>query len=118
MTEAELGVFRRKVLAKLLPKNLFGGPVGNCYATSEAIYHLVGGKAAGWKPMRMKVNDGSHWFLKHASGVILDVTAAQFGHDRVPIDYSTARGCGFLTKQPSTRARRLMQRLVFSEEVV
>lgn len=115
-TGMTMAQWRRKRLANLLPKRLFGGNVGNCYATSEALYHLLGGKAAGWKPMRMKVNGGTHWFLKHKSGVILDATAAQFGHDYSEVDYSTAVGCGFLTKGPSKKARRLMARLVFCEE--
>lgn len=119
--EERLAKFRREVLlprlARMLPKRLFGGPVGNCYATSEALYHLLGGKKAGWKPMRMQVDGGNHWFIMHVpSGCIVDATAAQFGHQRVRLDYSTAVGCGWLTKKPSKRARRLMQRLVFSEE--
>jgi hypothetical protein len=29
---------------------------GNCYYTSEALYHILGGKAAGWKPMRITMD--------------------------------------------------------------
>ena len=99
-----------------LPRSLFWPPRqnGNCYATSEALYHLLGGKAAGWTPMTMKMNGGSHWFLRHASGIILDATAAQFRGQHVP--YETARGKGFLTKNPSRRARLLMRDLVFVED--
>lgn len=98
-------------VTRLLPRRY--GPVGNCYHTSEALYHLLGGKEAGWTPMRMRVNGGSHWFLRHRSGLILDATVAQFGRR---IDYSTAVGCGFLTKRPSKRARAMMEKLVFVEE--
>lgn len=112
----DLLAFRMKRIAEQLPSNLFGGPVGNCYTTSEALYHLLGGKAAGWKPMFVYVNGGPHWFLKHQTGVIVDATAAQFGHDGEMPDYSKARGKGFLTRLPSRRARRLMATLVFSEE--
>lgn len=74
---------------------------GNCYVTSEALYHLLGGKESGWKPMNMKHEGESHWFLKHKSGLILDATASQF---KKKPDYQKARGRGFLTKQPSLRA--------------
>lgn len=91
---------------------------GNCYVTSEALYHLLGGKAAGWKPMTMRVYDPlgrimpTHWFLKHESGLILDATAKQF-YD--PLDYSQARGRGFLTKKPSKRARELMDKMLWAD---
>lgn len=86
---------------------------GNCYVTSEAAYHLLGGKKAGWKPMRMRVDNDTHWFLKHESGLILDLTARQFS---VKLDYSKARGSGFLTKQPSKRAFKLMQSMVWQND--
>lgn len=83
---------------------------GNCYVTSEAVYHLLGGKAGGWKPMRIYHERTTHWFLKHESGLILDLTWGQF--KRMP-KYEKAVGSGFLTKQPSKRARELIQRLVW-----
>lgn len=86
---------------------------GNCYVTSEALYHLLGGKAAGWLPMRTRHEGDSHWFLRHSSGLILDATASQF---RELPDYSRARGCGFLTRQPSRRAARLMAELVYQNK--
>jgi hypothetical protein len=86
------------------------GMRGNCYVTSEALYHLLGGKQAGWKPMCMKTDIGSHWFLKHKSGLILDATAWQF---MTPPDYSKAKGKGFLTKEPSERALNLMETLLW-----
>lgn len=82
---------------------------GNCYVASEALYHLLGGKFAGWKPMQMRIAGGSHWFLKHRSGVILDPTRDQFS--MLP-DYHLARGRGFLTKQPSKRAVVLMAHIM------
>ena len=84
---------------------------GNCYAVSEAAYHILGGKRAGWTPMCMKLSaGGSHWFLKHTSGIIVDLSVKQF--EGVP-DYSKAKGCGFLTKQPSQRARLLMSAMTW-----
>ncbi len=77
---------------------------------SEALYHILGGKAAGWKPMRMRVKGDTHWFLRHASGLLLDPSVRQF--DITP-NYSRARGSGFLTKGPSKRARALMDEMTW-----
>jgi hypothetical protein len=84
---------------------------GNCYVTSEALFHLLGGKAAGWTPMSVRTDTDVHWFLKHSSGMILDATAAQFG-GHLP-DYTQARGRGFLTRRPSKRAAALMERMLW-----
>lgn len=83
---------------------------GNCYSTSEALYHLLGGKRAGWKPMRVFHENDMHWYLQHKNGMILDATAKQF---KTQPDYSKGVGCGFLTRQPSKRAQALMQLLVW-----
>jgi hypothetical protein len=40
----------------------------------------------------MKHLGSSHWFLKHESGYILDLTSNQF---KVPLDYNKARGAAF-----------------------
>lgn len=83
---------------------------GNCYAASEALYHLLGGKKAGWKPMRVRYAGDMHWFLRHESGLIVDPTRTQFL--RTP-PYHKAIGCGFLTRQPSYAARELMRQMVW-----
>jgi hypothetical protein len=82
---------------------------GHCYAASEALYHLWG-KENGFKPHRIEVEDPvlgwvGHWYLAKGKRV-LDITAKQFNFK---IDYSEGRGCGFLTKQPSKRARAIME---------
>lgn len=83
---------------------------GNCYVASEALYHLLGGKTAGWTPMTIKYEGDTHWFLKHSSGLILDPTVSQF---KEPPPYEKARGRGFLTKAPSKRAQGLMEKIVW-----
>ena len=87
---------------------------GNCYVASEALYHILGGKPAGWTPMQMRTEDDSHWFLKHESGLIIDPSALQF--KKLP-DYSKARGRGFLTKKPSKRTLVLMDMITWSGEL-
>lgn len=94
---------------------------GNCYVTCEALYHLLGGKAAGYTPHTVRHEGAVHWYLVcdlHAPAdrrakretFILDPTASQF---KRPPPYSKGRGRGFLTREPSRRARSLMQTLVW-----
>lgn len=85
---------------------------GNCYVTCEALYHLLGGKAKGWTPMCVRYRGDTHWWLKHTSGVVLDPTVSQF---KKPPPYNKGRGKGFLTKDPSRRARALMDQMVWSD---
>lgn len=90
---------------------------GNCYAASEALYHIMGGKKAGWKPMRFPLvgpnkRMDTHWFLKHVSGLVIDISVRQF---KTKPDYRDAVGSGFLTKKPSKRARRLINELTWQQ---
>ena len=95
---------------------------GNCYYASEALYHLLAGKKSGWKPMQMTLSGafcGSHWFLKHSSGLILDASKRQFsvpGGKGYKPNYNKARGRGFLTKRPSIEARRLIRSMTWYQE--
>lgn len=81
---------------------------GHCYVASEALYHLMGGKGAGLTPQFVRHEDQPHWFLRHQDGTIVDPTAEQFG---TPVPYDQARGCGFLTKNPSRRAQVVLDRM-------
>lgn len=81
---------------------------GHCYVASEVLYHQLGGKAEGWTPQTVKHEGGSHWYLKHQDGTIIDPTCDQFV---TPVDYEAGRGCGFLTPQPSKRSQVVLNRL-------
>lgn len=78
---------------------------GHCYVASEALYHLLGGSDAGWKPMFIRHEDAPHWFLTNLDGKIVDPTADQF---ETPVPYEQGIGKGFLTKQPSARAQQVI----------
>jgi len=80
---------------------------GHCYVASEAIFHLLGGKPAGYQPMRVRHEDDSHWFLTGPDGAVIDATAEQFS---TPVPYGSARRAAFLTQRPSARAVTLMSR--------
>lgn len=80
---------------------------GHCYVASEALYHMLGGRAEGWKPMHVRHEGQAHWYLQRGDE-ILDATWDQF---REPPVYSAGRGKGFLTKRPSKRAVILIKRV-------
>ena len=80
---------------------------GHCYVASEALYHMLGGKASGWKPASVRHEDSVHWFLRR-DGHVLDLTGDQF---EAPPPYAAARGRGFLTRSPSKRAAELIRRM-------
>ena len=80
---------------------------GHCYVASEALYHLLGSR--DWVPCNIQHEGGPHWYLKNkVTGEILDATAGQF---ETPVPYEKGRGKGFLTKEPSKRAKELLSRL-------
>jgi hypothetical protein len=91
---------------------------GNCYTVSEAAYHILGGKVAGWKPayVHMPNEKVCHWFLIHSSGLVLDLSRQQFFGRRKP-NYMKAIGSGFLTKYPSKAARKMMSLMTWKEEI-
>jgi hypothetical protein len=94
---------------------------GNCYVTCEALYHLLGGKEAGYVPHTVRHEGDVHWYLVHdvytgpswgsdTEHIIIDPTAVQF---KTTPPYHLGRARGFLTKQPSKRAREMMKRMVW-----
>lgn len=87
---------------------------GNCYYASEALYHILGGKRAGWVPNVMRLPNGeTHWFLRHReTHMILDPSRLQFLKDPL---YENSRNTGFLTKRPSKGARKVMEVLTWQE---
>lgn len=93
---------------------------GNCYYSSEALYHILGGKKAGWTPMYMEIKEDwdtvNHWFLKHKSGIVLDASKLQFHEDR-KIDYTKAQKASFKTKTPSKKAKLVMTALTWENDL-
>jgi hypothetical protein len=81
---------------------------GHCYIVSEAAYYLLGGKEEGWKPYFVRHDGYPHWFLKHKSGFVLDLTEDQFVN---PVNHSKGIGKGFLTRQVSRRTKLLLRRI-------
>ncbi len=90
-------------------KNRKNPMAGHCYVASEVYFHL---SSEIMKPCVVRVNrEITHWFLENIdTGERVDITAAQFKSKSPP--YEKAKGCGFLTKQPSKRAAILIARVL------
>jgi hypothetical protein len=85
---------------------------GHCYAASEALYHKLGGKNKGYKPVRGKDEKGiTHWWLLDKDGNILDPTSEQYTSKGLEPPYENGRPAGFLTREPSKRAREILRRI-------
>lgn len=103
----------------LLKKNYVASEGGNslaghCYVASESLWYMLSEhQRTVLKPHYLKVGDQTHWFLKSKDGVVVDPTAKQF---RFALDYTKAKGCGFLTKTPSIRSQVLLKRLTYENQ--
>jgi 2-polyprenyl-3-methyl-5-hydroxy-6-metoxy-1,4-benzoquinol methylase len=85
---------------------------GHCYAASEALYHLLGGKASGLVPMNGKDSNGVvHWWLRSKDSRVIDPTATQYTSIGLNPPYEAGKGGGFLTKEPSRRAQTIIDRV-------
>lgn len=80
---------------------------GHCYVASEALFHLAKREGVTLRPMHIRHEGVSHWYLKMESGFVLDPTEVQF---TTFVDYPAGKGKGFLTTQPSKRAAELIRR--------
>lgn len=86
---------------------------GHCYVASEAAWWALGGPASGWKPVVVRHEGGTHWFLRHTDGRVLDLTAEQF---KTAVPYPAGRGCGWpswrvgVAPKPSKRTAALLDR--------
>ena len=106
------GIPRREIYYQNNPHPL----AGYCYVAAEACYHLLGGKRAGYLPVRCHFWQGAdrvtHWWLEHQDGTRIDPTAEQFGPESPSLAsiYSFGIGGGFLTRKPSRRAALVIKR--------
>lgn len=80
---------------------------GQCYITSEFLYHELKGKYK-CSVKRMKWENTTHWWLEIDGGVI-DFTGDQY--ESVP-NYLLGKSCSFLSKEMSKRAEKLKERFL------
>jgi len=85
--------------------------LGHCYAASEAMYYLTGGKSI-WTPCNIKYDNGStHWWLRRKSdGLIVDPTLDQFILQGKNPDYEMGKGRGFMPQ--SDRSKVIIDRIM------
>jgi len=83
-------------------KNKF---TGHCYVASETYYHL---SKDDLKVYHIKHENSTHWFLKDSNDNIIDITKEQF---KTCVPYEKARRGFFLTKTPSKRSLKLIEKI-------
>ncbi len=90
---------------------------GHCYVASEALFHLLGGRATNYRPYHGKDDTGdTHWWLEDTlTGFRYDVTADQYLSVGKKPPYDAGRMGTFLTKEPSKRARVVMSRVLLNQ---
>ena len=90
---------------------------GNCYAVTEAAWHILGGQDSEWEVMRLKIpgEKHSHWFLRHGMlhGIVIDLSVRQF---KTPPDYRKGIHCAFLTTEPSKKAQILIEQMTWQKK--
>lgn len=85
---------------------------GFCYTASEAIYHLSEDLMLPWCSRYGPHSHQTHWYLTVAeTGELVDVTGSQFSDMDSYALYDAGVRKGFLTKQPSKRAKAVLDRI-------
>ena len=93
----------KKEYKTILDKNKF---TGHCYVASETYYHL---SSDNLKVYHIKHENSTHWFLKNNNNKIIDITKDQF---KTPVPYQNAKRGFFLTKTPSKRSLKLIDKVI------
>jgi hypothetical protein len=87
---------------------------GHCYIGAEALYHLI--DKENYDVYYAVYNDeggrATHWWLQNKNtGEILDPTKEQYTHFDLKPPYMLKRRGMFLTKQPSARAKIVVDKV-------
>lgn len=94
-----LGSVIDHVRARIRDLDLIAAP--ECYAVSEAVYKMAGGKESDltvhYIPGKFLGEHEVHWFLRGPWGEVIDLTAGQFGKALPP--YHLAKRGMFYPKQ-------------------
>jgi hypothetical protein len=84
---------------------------GHCYVACETLYHLLPeGDREYYKLKWVRHEGDTHFFLEFVNGLVYDPTVSQF---KTHPPYEEGRGCGFLTKQPSKRTQKVLDRIKY-----
>ena len=87
---------------------------GHCFVATNAFWHLTGGLRGRYRPLQVRVEGESHWFLVDDEGRVVDLTASQFA-SRVP--YEDGRRVGMRAQpsgdeRPTERAQAVIDRVL------
>jgi hypothetical protein len=92
---------------------------GFCAAAADALYHLGGGKAAGLKRMRARIDAQEiHWWVVDAEGNIYDPTAGQFVDDADTLFYLYVTGRGGAPSSAPKRGRAEQAPLKLAQRIM
>ncbi|MBX9666071.1 MAG: hypothetical protein K2X93_00575 [Candidatus Obscuribacterales bacterium] len=85
---------------------------GHCYAATEAMYYMLGGRDSGYMPASVMHEGTKHYFLKKrqekdGKAPPIDLTAGQF---KTPVPYEKGRGSCYRQTKPGKRAAVLIER--------
>lgn len=87
---------------------------GHCYVATETLFHFLKDKDTNndFFPHHGKdENNITHWWLQNKDGKILDLTSEQYTSvGKIP-PYKNGRRGAFLTKNPSKRSLKLMEKI-------
>ncbi len=136
MIDKEIILLINKIKANLTPdllkkeyrdSNKNNPMFGHCYVATETLFHMLydvnksddnffvfnGVNDNEFKPHYGKDdNNITHWWLQNSEGKILDITSEQYtSFNKVP-PYKNGRKGYFLTKYPSKRAKKLIERIL------
>ena len=102
-------------------KQEFENPMaGHCYASTEALYWLLGGPNSDWIPYVLNnktfsegLKEGeTHWFLKNKlTNDIIDITKKQFYNLNIPYDKGVPNGMMNYPYGGSKRAKEIINRI-------
>lgn len=85
---------------------------GHCYVASEVLYHSI--KSYGNYSAACGRDDRGivHWWIvDNDTGDIYDTTADQYHSKGLTPPYAVGRKTGFLTKEPSKRAQKVIAKM-------
>jgi hypothetical protein len=84
---------------------------GHSYVACEAYWHLAGGKESGLRPMQLRRDGVSHWWLVDAKGRVVDLTLGRGEKSAFPYGEGVARPFRYTPKGISNRAAVVVERV-------
>ena len=87
---------------------------GHCYVATETLFHFLKDNDINndfFPHYGKDQNNITHWWLQNREGKILDLTSEQYTSVGKQPPYKNGRRGAFLTKNPSKRSLKLMEKI-------